>query len=109
MLNLIPKVKNIENNGGNFKYKSVYFEKNQYSEKLRFALDKLPYDVSGAKLEISVIGTDSEEYELIINDNQIKITAESEAAAFYAVCTNWGSSHKVRCFFTCFLLCNNLK
>lgn len=27
MLNLIPKVKNIENNGGNFKYKSVYFEK----------------------------------------------------------------------------------
>ena len=87
MLNLIPKVKNIEIKNGNFNHKSLYFDKNKYSEKLCVALEKLPYDITGAKLEINLIDSGSEEYELIIDNNLILINAKSEAAAFYAIQT----------------------
>ncbi|MBE6701233.1 MAG: hypothetical protein E7582_05025 [Ruminococcaceae bacterium] len=87
MLKLIPAVKKLELKEGKLETKGIFYSSLSVDKRVISALSKLPYDEKGAKLEIEVLGEDGEGYELSIQNNKIKIKAESDVAAFWAVQT----------------------
>ena len=84
---LIPAVKEIKMRSGFLAKRAIRYEKTGLDSRLLSALQKLPYDDSGAVLDICVSGNAGEGYTLCINENDISIKAEGPAGAFYAIQT----------------------
>lgn len=87
MIHLIPAVKELQTAQGTLAKKSVCFDQSKYSERLQKALGKLPVSADGARLEITLGGATGEGYSLTVTPIKIKIDAESERGAFYAIQT----------------------
>lgn len=87
MIELIPAVKEIKMSSGFLAKRAIRYEKTGLDSRLLSALQKLPYDDSGAVLDICVSGNAGEGYTLCINENDISIKAEGPAGAFYAIQT----------------------
>lgn len=87
MLNLIPAVKQLEIREGFLDKKSVFYGKGIYDKRIEMALGALPFDAQGTPVEIVVSGDVGEAYGLWIGADGIKIEAESNKGAFYAVQT----------------------
>lgn len=87
MVKIIPAVKDLKIDKGFLKSKTIFFENLNCDKRIVAALSKLPFDKAGAKLSVFVNGNCGEGYELFIVEDEIKITAESDAGAFYAVQT----------------------
>lgn len=85
MLNLIPMPKVIEEKGGFLKKKTVKLPEIE-DGRVKKAAEKLPLGRCGAKLSVSM-GSGGECYELEIGENEINITADGAAGAFYAIQT----------------------
>jgi hypothetical protein len=86
-MNLLPKVKHMEVRAGFLAKKVICPDVDGMDRRLAAALEKLPCDAAGTKLEIHVSGHGGEGYELIIDEAYIEISAESSAGAFYAIQT----------------------
>ena len=86
MLHIIPEVKKMEYLPGFFDKKGVFCA-DALDWRLATALEKLPYDRAGAKLEICLEGSSGEAYELWIDTDAVRIKADSAAGAFYAIQT----------------------
>lgn len=87
MLNLIPNVKIIEIRDRFMKKTAIYYNGLNCDERVLTALKMLPFDESGAKLDICINENNGEGYEIYINENNISINAEGAAGAFYAIQT----------------------
>jgi hypothetical protein len=87
MLNLIPNVKTLNLKEGYLSERAIYYNNINLDQRILKALEKLPYSEQGAKLDIFVQEKGGEGYELEINENGIRINADSSAGAFYAVQT----------------------
>lgn len=87
MIHLIPAVKELKTAEGFLAKASVCFDPNKYSHKLQKALGKLPVSADGAHLEIAVGVETGEGYSLTVMPDTIRIDAESERGAFYAIQT----------------------
>ncbi len=87
MLNLIPSVKFLEIKDGFFEKKGVFFGGVISDNRLLSPISKLPKDKNGADLKIVISEKDGEGYEIYIEKESIKITADSSAGAFYALQT----------------------
>ena len=88
MLNIIPNVKVIEIKKGFITKPAIYYNKNlDVDKRVLCALKTLPYDESGAKLDICINKKNGEGYELYIYEDKISIIADGEAGAFYAIQT----------------------
>lgn len=87
MLKLIPAVKKMKIFEGYFSAKSVAFEETGVDARVLQALEKLPHDPNGAKLSLTVGNECSENYEIWIEQDQIRVEASGAAGAFYAVQT----------------------
>ena len=86
-MNLIPSVKVLKERNGFLKTKAVTYKKENLDTRLVSALAKLPYAEDGALVEICITGNSGENYELWIQENDIKIQADGVAGAFYAIQT----------------------
>lgn len=87
ILNLVPQVKLLSLTEGFLEKKAVFYNPDTLDSRLVSALEKLPYDHVGAKLEIKLYGDAGEDYELWIEKQSIRIEATSAAGAFYAIQT----------------------
>ena len=87
MLNLIPTVKELDIKDGFLARNAVFCEQTDLDGRVLHALKKLPWDTSGARLNVEIDGQTGEAYELLICENDIYIKADGPAGAFYAVQT----------------------
>ena len=87
MINIIPNVKHMEIKSGFMTKTAIYYNELNCDERLLTALEKIPYNESGVKLDLCISEKDSEGYELYINENDIVINANSTVGAFYAIQT----------------------
>lgn len=87
MINLIPKVKELNVNEGELKTKAILCAEVTDSARLNAALAKLPVAADGVKVSVTYENTDGEGYSLVITADVINVTAESEQGAFYAIQT----------------------
>ncbi len=87
MLKLIPSVKKLTVNQGFLAKKAICFDENAIDKRVLNLLKKMPIDVDGAPVTINIIGGKNEEYQLVIDADGIKINAQSQQGAFYAVQT----------------------
>lgn len=87
MLRIIPNVKTMQIKNGFLTKTAIYYNNLNCDERIMAALTDLPYDKSGAKLDISINGTIGEGYELHIDENNIAINSDGPAGAFYAIQT----------------------
>ena len=87
MLNLIPSVKQLQIHEGFLEKAAICFEKGSYEARIERALEELPFDDQGTKVEIHLYGESGEAYALQIGAEGIKIQADGPAGAFYAVQT----------------------
>lgn len=87
MLKLIPAVKKIDVFEGYFSACTVFFEENGIDARVLQVMKKLPFDLNGAKLSVSVGSESSENYEIWIEQNEIRVEAPGVAGAFYAIQT----------------------
>lgn len=87
MINIIPNVKFLKIMDGFLTKTAIYYNNPNCDERVLAALKKLPYNESGAKLDICINGNNGEGYELYINEKNISISAEGTAGAFYAIQT----------------------
>lgn len=87
MLKLIPMPKKLVFGDGTLSAAAIFFDRTSYSERLIKALDKLPFSLQGAPLHMTVGAGKGEGYSLCITPDAIRIEAESEAGAFYAIQT----------------------
>jgi len=94
-MNLIPKVKTLELSNGFLSKKSICFNEESLDVRLVTALNKLPCEAGGVRVEIcidtayveSVQDKAPEAYELNICEDCIYIKSGSEAGVFYAIQT----------------------
>ncbi len=86
-IHLIPKVKKLEEGSGFLKTKSVFYDESLSDPRLRNALAAFKFDAAGTKVDICIGDSGTEEYELYINEYNIRIVAGSNAGAFYAIQT----------------------
>lgn len=94
-MNLIPKVKNLEIKNGFLSKKSICFNEESLDVRLVTALNKLPCESDGVKLEICIDTActeplqdkASEAYELNICEDYICIKSGAVAGVFYAIQT----------------------
>lgn len=86
-VNLIPSVKTFEERSGFLRKKAITYQNQNLDTRLQSALAKLPYDEDGVCVEICITGQSGEDYELWIEENDIRIQAGGTAGAFYAVQT----------------------
>lgn len=87
MVRIIPNVKELKTRDGFLTKKAICYPKLTCDERVVRALKTLPQATDGAKLEIYVNEHGGEGYELSIEENAIRIEAEGDAGAFYAVQT----------------------
>ena len=87
MINIILNVKHMEIKSGFMTKTAIYYNELNCDERLLTALEKIPYNESGVKLDLCISEKDSEGYELYINENDIVINANSTVGAFYAIQT----------------------
>lgn len=87
MLHLIPQVKNLKLTGGSLQNKALSYHKESLDARLALAIKALPFSVDGTPVEISITQQGGEKYTLIITETNIRITANGEAGAFYAIQT----------------------
>lgn len=87
MLKLIPAVKKLEIFEGELNCHAVSYEKNGVDSRVLQVMAKLPFDLNGAKLSVSVGDESTESYEMWIDRDEIRIQADGPAGAFYAVQT----------------------
>ena len=86
MLYLIPNVKKLETLEELFDKKPLKAE-SPLTPRLEKALQKLPLAADGIPFRLTVNGTEGEGYTVDLNNGAVSVTAESEAAAFYAIQT----------------------
>lgn len=86
-MNLIPKVKHMQIGTGFLANKAICPNVGDIDKRLERALEKLPWDPAGTKLEIHISGDSGEGYELSIRREHIGIEAEGVKGAFYAIQT----------------------
>ena len=86
-MQLIPSVKRLVQREGLLNKTAVFYHSAELDGRVLKALSKLPWSDTGAKLEISVTGTEGESYELWIEPDSIRIEAPGPAGAFYAIQT----------------------
>ena len=86
MLHLIPAVKSCVLAEGFLAKKAICCDQ-ALDSRLEKVLKKLPQAADGAKLCITVTGTEGEGYTLQITENAIAITGQSPVAAFYGIQT----------------------
>lgn len=87
-MKLIPAVKKLEIKNGYLEKRSIYFDNcTDLDSRIINALSKLPFDSNGIPVEILHKGTNSEEYELWVEKERIRIMADGVAGVFYAVQT----------------------
>ncbi len=88
MLNLIPKVKVLEEKESFLAKDTLCFDATLVTDKrLATAMEKLPLSVDGARVSIGLMGDDGEGYDLWIDEDEVRIQAEGPAGAFYAIQT----------------------
>ena len=87
MVNLIPKVKIIEEKTGFLNKKAICCTSELQDERLKKAVATLPQSNEGVKLNIDICGNNGENYELFINEESIDIKAGGASGAFYAIQT----------------------
>lgn len=87
MINLIPAVKTLKICSNFFTGKAIRYESSGLDPRLLGALKKLPYDNSGAPVDIRINGSKGEAYTLSVNEHDIAIEASGPAGAFYAIQT----------------------
>lgn len=87
MVNIIPRVKLLEETNGFLKKTAVNCNQILLESRLTAAVAKLPNAEDGANLEIIVTGDSGEEYELWIETDSIRIEAPGPAGAFYGIQT----------------------
>ena len=87
MVTLIPAVKDLKLENGFLQNRAISFDSSNYSARLCKALEKLPVSNKGAQLSMDIASGEGEGYTLDITADSIHITAECEAAAFYAIQT----------------------
>ena len=101
MIHLIPSVKHQEIRNGILGKKAINYKKTGYDERILLALEKLPYDDDGARLDIEIEDGSGEGYELQIDKDNILVKANGSAGAFYAIQTlrQIFKNDKVPCMF----------
>ncbi|MBO5249101.1 MAG: beta-N-acetylhexosaminidase [Clostridia bacterium] len=87
MLHLIPSVKILNETEGFLQKPALRYDAAEFDPRLVTALKKLPFDNDGATVTIALTGTEGEGYTLDITPDEISITADSAAGAFYAIQT----------------------
>ena len=87
VLNLIPEVKSISVYDGFLDNKAISQITAPLSRQLQIAVNKLPCDQNGVKLDIQVCSYTGEAYTLDISAGLITIKAEGPAGAFYGIQT----------------------
>ncbi len=87
MLNLIPKVKKLEIKDGFLNKKAIFFNASNLDERLVTVLENFSFDKNGVELIIETKDGSSEDYELFIDEELIKIKSTSSNGAFYAIQT----------------------
>ena len=87
MLKLIPAVKQLEIHNGFLEKKQISFCCDGLDSRIVSALKKLPISKNGTLIDITYPNINGEEYELWIEQNSIRISANGVAGAFYAVQT----------------------
>ena len=87
MIPLIPAVKTLKVHNGFLAKKAICYELNGLDTRLLEALKKLPYDDSGAPVDIRINGSEGEAYTLTIAETHITIEASGPAGAFYGIQT----------------------
>jgi len=85
-INLIPAPKKITVKDGAFGFATVHPE-GLSDERLIKAANKLPVSKDGAKLSFKIGDGDKESYELLVSENEIKVSADGVRGAFYAIQT----------------------
>lgn len=86
-MNIIPYPKKISESSTEIKYRAIKEKPAVGDARVEKAIGKLPYSPSGAELEINISGNSGEEYKLRLEENRVRIDAQSAAGAFYAVQT----------------------
>jgi len=87
MLSLIPQVKNLELTGGYLQAGGVYPGCTVTDRRIALALEKLPQDRQGARVDILLEGTEGEGYGLEVCPDAVIVRAQGPAGAFYAIQT----------------------
>lgn len=87
MIKLIPSVKELEVKDGFLDSSVGFWHAFSGDERVQTALDALPYNKSGVKIELQVGNGEGEEYSLSVAKDLVTISAKSPAGAFYAVQT----------------------
>jgi len=87
MLHLIPNVKKLEVSEETFRKGALSFDPAGVDGRVAAALARLPLAEEGIPVTVSVTGTEGEGYRLSVKNEGIRILAESDAGAFYAVQT----------------------
>lgn len=86
-MHLIPMPKVLKKEKGFFSYKTVSLLTEVTDERIERALQKLPLSDTGAAMKMQICGTQGEGYTLCINQEDISLTAEGPAGAFYGIQT----------------------
>lgn len=86
MIKIVPNVKELKTKEGFLKNSFVCFENLNCDKRVQTAINKLPLNKNGAKLDV-VVGECGENYELFIEEDTITIKAGGPQGAFYAVQT----------------------
>ncbi len=87
MLKLIPQVKYIEEKEVFLKVKAISGFNKGLDRRLERVIETLPQDTSGVFLTVEIKDGEGEEYTLNVSDEEIRIVAECDRAAFYALQT----------------------
>lgn len=86
-MKLLPAPKKIQLTGGYFTHKTIRVATQNLETRLVKALNKLPLSSGGADLKITIEDKQSESYILEIHENNIRLSAEGLAGAFYGIQT----------------------
>ena len=87
MLHLIPAVKSLTLQDGNFTGKAIRFREEGLDARLVKALKKLPQAAEGAPVTVTLTGGEGEAYTLDVAEDSITITAANARGAFYGIQT----------------------
>ncbi len=87
MLKLIPSPKYVEERIKKIETKAVSDIPSGLSLRLSKALEKLPYNKNGVKVDIQIKNDVENAYELTLTRDSASIVADSEASAFFAIQT----------------------
>ncbi|MBQ8583573.1 MAG: family 20 glycosylhydrolase [Clostridia bacterium] len=87
MINLIPRVKRLDELFGTLKRKAIYCDISGLDERLSLALSSLTLSEDGTPLSLSYGDGDGEGYTLSVGKERIEIRGESVRGAFYAIQT----------------------